>query len=107
VKPPLVAFAATITDAGTVTDTLLLDRLTANPPAGAAAVRLTVQASDPPPVIEALLHDTWLTVGPCVSPDEPEPLFNPPHPARNRNPDTVAVILLRPFLLLEKSCRNL
>jgi hypothetical protein len=57
-KLAFVAFATTITDAGTVTAALLLARLTANPPAGAAPVRLTVQASDPVPVIEALLQDT-------------------------------------------------
>lgn len=106
-KPALVAFAATITDAGTVTDSLLLDRCTANPPPGAAAVRLTVQASAPAPVIDALLHDTLLRVDSCVTPDEPELLCNPPHPARNSNPDSVAAILVRPSLLLEKCFRNL
>jgi hypothetical protein len=106
-KPALVAFAATITDVGTVTDAILLDRCTANPPAGAAAVRPTVQASDPAPVIAALLHDTVLRVDPCVSPDEPELVCNPPHPARNSNPDSVAVILVRPSLLLEECFRNL
>ncbi len=106
-KPALLALAATMTDGGTVTDALLLDRLTANPPAGAAPLRLTVQASDPPPVIEALLHDTWLTVGPCVSPNEPEPFDNPPQPARNRLPATRAMILPKPILLFEKHCKCL
>jgi hypothetical protein len=106
-KPALVAFAATITDAGTITDALLLDRFTVNPPAGAAAVRLTVQVSDPAPVIDALLHDTARRVAPCGSPDEPELVCNPPQPARNRNPESVAAILVRPSLSLEKCFRNL
>jgi hypothetical protein len=62
VKIALVAFAGTVTDAGTITAESLLARLTAIPPAGAASVRLTVQASDPEPVIEALVHETVPTV---------------------------------------------
>lgn len=57
----LGAFAGNITVAGTVTAALLLARLTARPPAGAAPVRLTVQGSDSAPVIEALVHDTLPT----------------------------------------------
>jgi hypothetical protein len=41
-KLAVVAAAATVTDAGTVKAGLLLDRVTAAPPAGAAAVRVTV-----------------------------------------------------------------
>ena len=52
VNPALVALAGTVTVAGTVTATLLLERPTVNPPSGAAAVRVTVQASVPDPVIE-------------------------------------------------------
>jgi hypothetical protein len=47
VKVALVAFAATVTEAGTVTELLLLARLTACPPAPAAALSVTVQASLP------------------------------------------------------------
>jgi hypothetical protein len=47
VKPALVALAPTVTDAGTVTLAWLLVSDTAAPPAGAAAVRLTVQALVP------------------------------------------------------------
>jgi len=42
-----VAPAATVTDAGTVTAPELLARLTPKPPAGAAAVNVTVHASVP------------------------------------------------------------
>ena len=56
VKAALVALAGTVTEAGTVTATLLLDRLTAKPPAGAAAVNVTVQASVPDPVKDDVLQ---------------------------------------------------
>ncbi len=62
VKAALVALAGTVTVAGTVTAALLLARLTAIPLAGAVPVRFTVQASDPAPVIEALVHETVPTV---------------------------------------------
>jgi hypothetical protein len=42
VKVALVAFAATVTDGGTVAALLLLDRLTNAPPLGARPVRVTV-----------------------------------------------------------------
>ncbi len=62
VKPALVAPAATVTEDGTVTAALLLDRLTAWPPVPAAAVNVTVQASVPAPVIDEFVHDNALTV---------------------------------------------
>jgi hypothetical protein len=43
----VVAAAATVTDAGTVSVGLVLVRVTIAPPAGAALVRVTVQALDP------------------------------------------------------------
>jgi hypothetical protein len=52
VNPALVAPAGTVTELGTVTAELLLDRLTASPPVPAAAERLTVQLSLPAPVNE-------------------------------------------------------
>ena len=52
VNPALVAPAGTVTEPGTVTAELLLDRLTASPPVPAAAERLTVQLSLPAPVNE-------------------------------------------------------
>jgi hypothetical protein len=51
-----VAFAGTVTVAGTVTEALLLDRPTANPPDGAAEVSVTVQASVPEPVMDDVLQ---------------------------------------------------
>jgi hypothetical protein len=56
VNPALVALAGTITVAGTVTAALLLDRLTFIPFFGAAARSVTVQASVPEPVMDALLQ---------------------------------------------------
>jgi hypothetical protein len=60
----VVAFAGTVTVAGTVTAVLLFERLTANPPLGAAAFRATVQASVPEPAIDPLLQVSALTVVP-------------------------------------------
>lgn len=62
VNAALVAFAATVTDAGTVTAVSLLARLTLSPPEDGAAVSVTVQASDPAPVMEEVLQETLLTV---------------------------------------------
>ena len=60
--------AGTVTEAGTVTALLLLERLTATPPLGAGPVNVTVHASVPAPVIDELLQDTALTVGAVVVP---------------------------------------
>jgi len=60
VNPALVAFAATVTVAGTVTAALLLARFTVKPPLPAAAVSVTVQLSLPAPVIDALLQESAL-----------------------------------------------
>ena len=54
VKLAVVEPAATVTEAGTVTAELLLARLTAKPPVGAAALSATVQVSVPAPVIDPL-----------------------------------------------------
>ena len=43
-KLAVVAAAATVTDAGAANEALLLERVTAAPPAGAAWVSVTVQA---------------------------------------------------------------
>ena len=56
VNPALVAFAGTVTVAGTLTAALLLARLTLKPPLAAAAVSVTVQLSLPDPVMDALLQ---------------------------------------------------
>jgi hypothetical protein len=55
-KLALVAPSATVTDVGTVTAVELLERLTAWPPAGAAASSVTVQLSVAAPISEALLQ---------------------------------------------------
>jgi hypothetical protein len=60
VNPALVAPAATVTVAGTETAALLLAKLTLSPPLGAAEVKVTVQASAPAPVRDALLHESAL-----------------------------------------------
>ena len=66
VKLAVVAPAATVTEAGTVTDELLLARLTAKPPLGAAAFRVTVQLSVPDPVNDPLVQLSPLSTGTAV-----------------------------------------
>ena len=67
VNSALLAFAATVTVAGTVTAALLLARLTLRPPLAAAAVSVTVQLSLPDPVRDALLQVRPLNAaGPAV-----------------------------------------
>jgi hypothetical protein len=53
VKVAVVAPAATVTLAGTVADALLLDKLTAAPPVGAALLSVTVPVELEPPVTAA------------------------------------------------------
>ena len=62
-KLALVAPEATVTEAGTVTDELLLARLTLKPELGAGLVSRTVQASVAAPVAEAALQLTPLSAG--------------------------------------------
>ena len=62
VNAALVAPAATVTEAGTVTAALLLVRFTVSGLA-AAPVSVTAQASAPAPVSDALLHVTPLNAG--------------------------------------------
>ena len=73
VKPALIAFAGTVTAAGTTTAESLLDRLTLAPPLGAAALNVTVQASVPDPVIDPLLQENPLNAATAVA-ATPEPL---------------------------------
>ena len=63
--------AGTVTEAGTVTALLLLERLTAIPPVGADPLNVTVHASVPAPVIDEVPQETVLTVGAV---DAPVPL---------------------------------
>ena len=68
VKPALAAPAGIVTEEGTVTALLLLDKLTASPPDPAAADKLTVHASLPAPVIEPLLQVTALSTPEAACP---------------------------------------
>ena len=63
VKLALVAPAVTVTEAGTVTEALLLTRLTVKPPLPAAALSETEQASVPAPVIEAFVQVSPVRTG--------------------------------------------
>ena len=63
VNPAVLALAGTTTVAGTVTDALLLVTDTLKPPLPAGPLSVTVQASLPAPVIDALLQDTALKIG--------------------------------------------
>lgn len=67
-KVPVVDPAATVTVAGTVTSLVLLVRVTAVPPVGAAALRVTVQASVPAPVRVAFVQVRELRAPAVVSP---------------------------------------
>jgi hypothetical protein len=74
VKAALVAFAGTVTVAGTVTAMLLLERLILRPPLGAAALSVTVQASVPAPVMDALLQEIPLNAAETPVAAVPVPL---------------------------------
>jgi hypothetical protein len=52
----VVAFAGTVTTAGTWTEVLLLETFTLRPPPGAELVIVKVQTSVPEPVMDALLQ---------------------------------------------------
>lgn len=73
VKPTLVALAGTVTEFGTVTAELLLDRLTVSPPLGAAAVSVAVHMSVPDPIMAPLLQDSAFSAAGTV-PVAPVPL---------------------------------
>ncbi len=60
VKLAVVAPAGIVAVAGSVTDALLLDRLTLSPPVGAAPLSVTVQESVPAPVNEPLVQERLL-----------------------------------------------
>jgi hypothetical protein len=62
VNPAVVAPYGTVTDAGTAITTLPLDRLTLNPPLGAAELSVTVQASVAAPVTGELAQERALNV---------------------------------------------
>ena len=63
VKVAVVAFAATVTLAGTcAAAVLLLDRVTTAPPAGAGPFKVTVPVEEVPPITEAGFRVTELSV---------------------------------------------
>jgi hypothetical protein len=74
VNPALVALAGTVSVVGTVTAELLLERLTLKPPLGAASVSVTVQASVPAPVMDALPQDNALSAALLDAPPVPRSL---------------------------------
>ena len=55
------ALAGTVIDPGRATAVLVLERVTARPPLGAAALRVTVQESVPDPVMDAWLQVSVLS----------------------------------------------
>jgi hypothetical protein len=61
VKPTLADPDGTVTLAGTVTDRLLVEIVTASPPLPAAPVKLTVQATEPGEVTELEPHERALS----------------------------------------------
>lgn len=61
-KVALVAPAATVTEAGTVTAELVLDNVTVSPSVPAAPLSVAVHGSVPAPVMLALLHVRLCTV---------------------------------------------
>ncbi len=70
-KLAVVAAAATFTEAGIAIALLLLERLTANPPLGAAEVSVTVQVSCSAPVMDEFAQLSPASVGAIA--DEPLP----------------------------------
>jgi hypothetical protein len=70
----LVVLAGTIKVAGTATAALLLDRFTLRPPFGAEAFSVTVQESEPGPVINVLLQESESSLGAAVLLVVPVPL---------------------------------
>ena len=69
VNPALVALAGTTTVTGTVTAALLLVKDTLTPPLPAGPLSVTVQASVPDPVMDALLHESAVGVIGGMPPD--------------------------------------
>ena len=63
VNPALVAPDGTVTEAGTDTVELLLDRFTMYPPLAAAALSVTVQLSVPAPVMDPFVQLSPFKVG--------------------------------------------
>jgi hypothetical protein len=73
VNPALLAFAAIVTLAGTVSAESLLARFTVTPPLPAGVLSVTAQLSLPVPTTVGLLQDTELSVA-SIGVDAPAPL---------------------------------
>jgi hypothetical protein len=111
-KPALTAPTGTVIELGTVTTLLLLEKLTAKPPAAAGTFTVTVQLSVPAPVIEPLaqLSAVSTVVADPLEPIEEEGLFDgliidPPHAdsivsKKKRRATETAFILPFPRLLV-------
>jgi hypothetical protein len=67
VNVAVVAPPATVTVAGTVTEGLLLDKVTTKPVAGAALVRVTVPVEDVPPTTDVGFRVTVETFGAVIA----------------------------------------
>jgi hypothetical protein len=78
VNPALLAFAGTTTVAGTVTAALLLVTDTLKPPLPAGPLSVTVQASVPAPVIDALLQESALNPAATAVPVPVRPITTVP-----------------------------
>jgi hypothetical protein len=79
VNAALVAPAGTVTAPGTTTEGLLLERLTARPPVGAAELSVTVHASVPAPVNELAVQLKAFTTGlACADSCRPNVFETPP-----------------------------
>jgi hypothetical protein len=63
VKLAVAEPARTVTEAGVVTDALLLVKVTAKPPVAAGVFRVTVQMSVPAPVMEAVAQEIAVRTG--------------------------------------------
>jgi hypothetical protein len=74
VNPALLALAGTTTVAGTTTAALLLATDTLKPPLPAGPLNVTVHASLPEPVIDALLQDSALKVAATAVPVPVRPI---------------------------------
>ena len=72
VKAALVALAGTVTEDGTTTEVLLLERATLRPLLPAGAFSITVQASVPAPVKDPVTQESALNVPAAAT---PEPLI--------------------------------
>jgi hypothetical protein len=73
VNAAITAPDATVTAPGRLTDELLLATYTTSPELGAADVSVTVQASVPDPVMDALLQESPLKAAAAEEEDVPVP----------------------------------